>query len=52
MASEDSDQLGSGFLAIHRLSDLRDLSEPLKREVVARFDQLDAATELRKVQLL
>ena len=52
MASEDSEQLGPGFLAIHRLSDLHNLSEPLKREVAARLDHLDTAGELLEVLLL
>ena len=46
MASEDSDQLVSGFLAIHGLGDLRDLDETFDRLVPAGGDKLDAASEL------
>jgi hypothetical protein len=52
MASEDSDQLSPGFLAIHRLSDLRDLDEPFRAQVTTAVDHLDAARELLEVQLL
>src|SRR5205085_9433698 len=44
MASEDSDQLSSGLLAIHRLSDLRDVR-------MSCVDHLDAAGELLEVPL-
>jgi hypothetical protein len=52
MASEDSDQLGPGFLAIHRLSDLRNVRQPLRGEMAVRGDELDAAGELQEVLLL
>jgi hypothetical protein len=52
MASEDSDQFGPGLLAVHRLSDLRDIGQSLEREVPARIDHLHATSELRKVALL
>jgi hypothetical protein len=52
MASEDSDQFGSGLLAVHRLSDLSDVSQPLTREVMARLDHLNADRELCEVALL
>jgi hypothetical protein len=42
MASEDSEQFGSGFLTIHRLRDLNDLGQPLKSEVPACLDHLNA----------
>ena len=52
MASEDSDQLSSGFLSVHRLSDLRDIGDPLDCEVMTGVDQLNAARELLEVALL
>jgi hypothetical protein len=52
MASEDSDHIGSGLLAIHRLSDFRDLYKALMRPVQARVDQSYAAGELFEVLLL
>ena len=52
MASEDSDELVSGFLPVHRLGDLRDLDETFGRLVPADGDQLDAAGELLEVLLL
>ena len=38
MASEDSDQVMPGFLAVHRLSDLGDLDEPFRAQVPAVGD--------------
>ena len=52
MASEDSEQVGSGFLAIHRLRDLDDPGQALMREMLAGLDELDAQRELLKVLLL
>ncbi len=52
MASEDSDQLASGFLAVHRLSDLRDLSQPVSSQMPLRFDPLYTLCELLEVSLL
>jgi hypothetical protein len=49
MASEDSDQIMPGFLAVHRLSDLRDVRQPLTSEVPARGDHLHASGELLKI---
>src|SRR4051794_13458100 len=45
MASEDSDQVVPGFLAIHGLRDLNDLDQPLRIEVPAGGDELHAASE-------
>ena len=42
MASEDSDQFGSGFLTIHRLRDLRDVRKAIARQMMAGVDHLDA----------
>ena len=52
MASEDSDQVLPGFLAIHGLDDLSDLDQALPIEMPAFCDQLDATRELLKVRLL
>ena len=52
MASEDSEEVGSGFLAVHRLGDLDDLGEALTREVVASIDELHALRKLLEVPLL
>ena len=49
MASEDSEEVGSRFLAVHRRRDLSDVSEPLKREMMARIDELHALRKLLKV---
>jgi len=49
MASEDSDQIVPGFLAVHRLSDLRDVDEPLTSEVPACGDHLHASGELLEI---
>jgi len=51
MASEDSEEFRPGFLAIHRLSDLNDVGQPLKREVVAGIHHLYALRELLEVAL-
>jgi hypothetical protein len=52
MASEDSEQFSPGLLAVHRLSDLHDTREPLRREVMASLDHLEALRELLEVALL
>ena len=52
MASEDSDQVVPGLLAIHGLSDLRDLNEPIGAQMSTRRHHLDAARKLLKVTLL
>jgi hypothetical protein len=52
MASEDSDQISSGFLAVHRLSYLSDIGKSLTCEVTTGVYQLDAFRELLKVLLL
>ena len=52
MASEDSDHLSPGFLAVHRLRDLGDLHEPIRAQVATAVDHLDASCELLKVPLL
>jgi len=46
MASEDSDELVSGFSSIHRRHDLRDLRKTFICLVAALFHQLDAVREL------
>src|SRR3954470_22953826 len=45
MASEDSDQVVSGFLAVHGLRDLEDRDQALRVEVPAGGDELQAAGE-------
>jgi hypothetical protein len=52
MASEDSDELASGLLSIHRLSDLGDLDQTLWGQMSTTDDQLDASRELLEVTLL
>ena len=52
MASEDSDQLVPGFLAVHGLRDLDDLDEAFGLEMPAAVDELDALRELLEVALL
>jgi hypothetical protein len=52
MASEDSDQLVPGFLAIHRLSDLCNLDQSIRRQMAAGINHLDARRELLEVLLL
>ena len=48
MASEDSDQVVPGFLVIHRLSDLDDVDEPVRRQMPASLHHLDTTRELLK----
>jgi hypothetical protein len=52
MASEDSDQLVSGFLAIHRLSYFRDLNQSFSRKMPTNRDELYHHCELLEVALL
>lgn len=52
MVSEDSDQVLPGLLAIHRLSDLRDIRQTLVGPMHTGVDQLDTADELLEVLLL
>ena len=52
MASEDSDQLSPGLLAVHGLCDLGDTDEPFVAQVHAVIDQLDTPRELLEVPLL
>ncbi len=52
MASEDSDQIVPGLLAIHRLCDLRDLNESFRAQMPTSRNQLEAAYEFLKVTLL
>ncbi len=49
MVSEDSDHLGSGFLAVHRLCDLGDLDQTVPGQMSISADQLEAAHELLEV---
>jgi hypothetical protein len=48
MVSEDSQHLGL-LSKVHRLNDLRDLTETRHREVPSELDQLDDFRELREV---
>ena len=52
MASEDSDQLLAGLLAIHRLSDLCDLRQAHVGQADAAVDHLNTASELDEVRPL
>jgi hypothetical protein len=45
VVSEDSNQLGSGFLAVHRLGDLSDFDEPFPCEVSPESDDLNTLDE-------
>ena len=49
MASEDSDELRSGFSSVHRLYDLRNLHQTLSGQVVTAGDQLHAVGELPEI---
>jgi hypothetical protein len=51
MVSGDSDKFVSGFLAIHRLSDLRNLTQPFSGQMTIIFDQLHASCEFLEVLL-
>ncbi len=50
MASEDSDELVPGFTPVHRLHHLDDLDETVSSLVVPTGHQLDAVSELLKVE--
>ena len=52
MASEDSDQLRSGFLMVHRLQQLEDSNQALRMEVLSSFQKLHAARKRQEVRLL
>jgi hypothetical protein len=52
VVSEDSDQLGPGLTAIHRLRYLRDLDQTFEGPMLPDGDELDAARELLEVLLL
>src|SRR5438128_1524132 len=52
MASEDSDQILSGFSVVHRLSDLSDLNQPLSSEMPILVDDFHAPCELLEVKSL
>src|SRR5439155_27133340 len=52
MASEDSDQLLSGFAMVHRLSELGDLDQPFAGQVPIRLHDVHAVCELLEVQSL
>ena len=52
MVSEDSDQIVSGLLAVHRLSDLRDVRKTLMGPMGTGVDHLDATDELFEIPLL
>jgi len=49
MASEDSDQVVPGFLAVHGLGDLDDLDQTFRIEVPAGGDELHATGECFEV---
>ena len=50
MVSEDSDQLGPGFLAVHRFRDHRDLDQTVPGQMRFRIDQLETAHEPLEVR--
>ena len=52
MASEDSDQVVPGFLAIHGLRNLCDRNEPVRAQMSAGRDQLEAARKRLEITLL
>jgi hypothetical protein len=52
MASEDSDEIVSGFPPIHRLDDLDDLQQPAAGQMATAGHELDAMSELLKVEPL
>jgi len=52
MASEDSDQISSGLLTIHRFSDLRNVRQAEMAFVDTSVDHLDTASELLEISLL
>ena len=52
MASEDSDQLGSGFLAVHGCNHLKKIRKTAMAEVMAFGHPRHAIRELLKIELL
>jgi hypothetical protein len=52
MASEDSDHLGSGFPAIHRLRDLDYVDKAAPRKVMPFGDQLHAESKALEIDTL
>ena len=52
MASEDSDQLGSGFSTVHRFHDLKQVRKPVRSQVMAAGHLLHTVGELVEVQAL
>jgi len=52
MASEDSDQIGSGFLSVHGAHHLDDGRQPLVAEVTTRVHSADTDGELLEVMTL
>ena len=52
MASEDSDELVTGFLVIHRFGDASDLDETIPRQVPSRLDHIHARREALEVETL
>jgi hypothetical protein len=52
MASEDSDQILSGFAMVHRLRELSDLDQPFSGQMPIRSDYVHAFCELLEVQSL
>jgi hypothetical protein len=52
VASEDSDQVASGFLAVHRLRNHRNLEHTFRLQMVPLFNHLEAQRELLEVELL
>ena len=52
MVSEDSDQLGSGFLAVHCRRDLDDVSQTCSDQMMAESNALHAGGKLVKVVAL
>jgi hypothetical protein len=52
MVSEDSDEIASGFPAVHGLGDLGDPDEPLRTLVDAAINQVDAVREFLEVRAL
>ena len=49
MASEDFDQVGSGFLVVHRLCEFEDFNQTLWMEVLTSCHQTDALRERLEV---
>ena len=49
MASEDSDEIVSGFLPVHRLHDLGDLRQTVTGQMVTASHEFDAVRKLLEV---